>query len=119
MALDLLKAFAEHERQRKDAAFGQRLGSIVQEGMFPFKTGDISLALEQDMDLYDFGRTLLIDIDAVRGYTFKYKFNEKELWRDAYDAEDYILQSVAEPLIKHFRYRPSLPVDDHIVLGED
>lgn len=34
-------------------------------------------------------------------------------------SEDEQVWLMADQAFKHFRYRPSLPVDDHIVLGED
>lgn len=112
----LSEAFRKAEEQRKYDIFGQDLGAIIQQGLFPFHPGNIRLSLEQDFA--SFIRTLYVEIDAVRIYPFKYKLDERQLWQ-AYDPEHYVLESIREPLINHLRYRPTLPVDDHIVLGED
>lgn len=93
------------------------LGSVIQQAMAPFKTGKATISISDSDSSYN-GRTLWFEIEALPTYPFRFKYDEWVVFR-AYDPVDYLVQTIKQPLFNHFRYRPSLPVDDHIVLGED
>lgn len=91
---------------------------VVKEALTPFNTGDIVLSFDDIAILHYGKRVLWIESKALRGHQFRFEIDEREMYK-ADDPQWYVFNTVRTPLFKHFRYRPSLPVDDHIVLGEE
>lgn len=94
------------------------LCEIVAKGMAPFKTGVISMAIESEPDFLSRVRTLWIEVETLKRFPFRHKFDER-MMPQAYYPDQYLLDAVAQPLFDHFRYRPAVPADDHIILGEN
>lgn len=94
------------------------LCEIIQKGMAPFKTGVISMAIESEPDPLSRVRTLWVEAETLKRHPFRHKFDEWMMLQ-AYYPDRYLLDAVAQPLFDHFRYRPAVPVDDHIILGEN
>jgi hypothetical protein len=117
MAGELALAFAEYTRKRKNADWVQKVCEVAALGMWPFKTGEV-LVSWYDRGYLGLDLVFRIDVQAVPDYVFQYKFDERQI-ADAYFPEQFVFDSMKTPLLNWFRYRPSLPVDDHIVLGED
>lgn len=115
--MNLAEAFAEEAARRKDAEWTGLLCSVIRQAIAPFDTGKITISIEE-AGFSMSGRTLWFEIETLRSYPFRFKYDEWVAYQ-AYDPVQYLFESVREPLFNHFRYRPSLPVDDHIVLGED
>lgn len=115
---ELSEAFKDSIIQKEADEEYKALGEMIVSAMAPFKTGTISLGLDSDVDFYRNGRTLWVELETLPNYPFTFKIDDRAAHRD-YDPTRHILNQIAEPLFKHFRYRPSLPVDDHIILGEE
>lgn len=96
-----------HEKQSFE-----NLGIAVAEGLWPFKPGKIDAFINED---WGTGRTLRVYVEAVRTHDFVMSLDLLSLTRES----DGGLLKIYQRVFHHYRYRPSLPVDDHIVLGED
>ena len=94
------------------------LYEIVAKGMAPFKTGVISMAIESEPDFLSRVRTLWVEVETLKRHPFRHKFDEWMMLQAYYPDRD-LLDAVSQPLFDHFRYRPAVPVDDHIILGEN
>ena len=113
----LAEAWRQHQFDQHEKRLWDQVRDAIRAGMWPFDTGTVTMSwYEPGFENLD--RTLLIEIETVPNYDFKYKVDERAMFR-AYDPEAFFVDSICEPIFRHFRYRPSLPVDDHIVLGED
>lgn len=117
MRNDLALAFLEYSKKRKEADWVQRLCQVAELGMWPFKTGEITISRYEE-GFMGSDMTFRIDVQAVPEHVFRYKIDERQVVA-AYFPEEFIFESMAPALLTWFRYRPSLPVDDHIVLGEE
>lgn len=113
----LVEAWRQHQIDQHEKDMWNEVKSFVRAGMYPFHSGRITMSW-MEPGFEDLDRTLLIELEAVPNYPFKFKFDEAALFR-AWEPEAFFLESIARPVVKHFRYRPTLPVDDHIVLGEE
>lgn len=91
----------------------RRVGRVVDLAIFPFRSGQVQTYTWYDIDYnrYD----IKVTVELFPEYVFAFPINYPKLLADP----DIYMESFFEGLFKHFRYRPSLPVEDHIVLGED
>lgn len=112
----LAQALAKAAAQRNDDDVSRTIVAFVHEGMWPFNTGRVTLWLEYDMDYLN--HTLWVQSERYMWMPFNYKIDDRQMYQ-AYQPELFLIEAVRTPLIKHFRYRPSVEPDDHIVLGED
>lgn len=87
---------------------------VVKQAIFPFDPGRVTA---WSSELRDFTETdLVVEVDVLRGYPFKTSLSRRSLIEmNPYD----VMRSFYKDLFNHYRYRPALPVDDHIVLGEN
>jgi hypothetical protein len=88
------------------------LGRTVVEAIAPFKPGQIISYIHED---WGEGRTLRVTVEALPNHDFVMSMDLISLTREP----DGGLNKIYKRLFKHYRYRPALPVDDHIVLGEE
>jgi hypothetical protein len=102
---------------RTDEPLVDRLSKIIREAMQPFVHGTVWISIFP-IDLFDDTVTLEIEIPALPWMPFRYKYSRSHMDR-AYYPNDYLITDIREDLFNHFRYRPSLPIDDHIILGEE
>lgn len=101
---------------RTNEPFLSRISRIVADAMWPF-TPTVWLSLSEPSFL-DNIQTIWIEAKELPLLPFKHKFNRSVL-EQAYYPNDVLIADMSERLFDHFRYRPSLPVEEHIVLGEE
>lgn len=111
----LAKAFAEAAVRERDSQWLSELGEVARRAIFPWDLGKVTVYIDDGERSH---RTIWIEFEKFRDLPFKYKFDEWVMMQ-AFDPQAYLRESMRLPLFEHLRYRPSLPVDDHIVLGED
>lgn len=90
-----------------------QVSRMVDLAMFPFQVGPIQTYTWYDIDYNR--RILKVVAELLPDYVFEFPINHRELVVDP----DRLMARLYEELFKFFRYRPSLPVEDHILLGED
>lgn len=113
---DAIMTAANQEKQRNGF---RELGEVVREALFPFDPGNMNLHLYEDASDFLSNRTTVsVVVDRLKDYPFRFQINQRDAYNSG-DPQHYFLDNVAKPLFDHFRYRPSLPVDDHIILGEE
>lgn len=112
----LAQAFAKAAATRKDDDISRTIISFVHQGMWPFRAGRVTLGLDYNIDYMN--HTLWVELEDYPDAPFSYKIDDRRM-HQAYQPELFLIESVREPLIKHFRYRPRVEPDDHIILGED
>lgn len=115
--VSLIEAIRQEAARRKDADWVAQLGEVISQAVWPFHLGRATVWID-DYEFYNRTRTLKIEIERLPLYPFAYKF-DADIMMAAYEPHAYLFESMREPLFKHFRYRPCLPVEDHIILGED
>lgn len=90
------------------------VATVVSEAIFPFKPGHVTAWTSE---LRDFGETdIEVKVEAIRNYDFKTSLSRRSL---VLTTPYEIMQSFYKDLFNHYRYRPALPVEDHIQLGEN
>lgn len=89
------------------------IGHVVDNAIFPFNPGKIEAYLWYDIDQWS--HTIKATVERLPKHDFLFVINSSETLANP----DNYLDKFYQELFKHFRYRPSLPVDDHILLGED
>jgi hypothetical protein len=107
--MDLRTALRDHMQNR--ATF-ENLGIAVQKGMWPFDPGKIDAYIHED---WASGRTLRVYVERLPQHDFVMSLDLISLVQQP----DGGLSKIYHRIFNHYRYRPSLPVDDHIVLGEE
>lgn len=115
MGLDLAESFRQYEAQQKDRRWIAQLGDVARLAIWPWDLGNVQISIDDGMRSK---RTIWIEFDKFPGLTFRYEFDQW-LVLDELDFHAYLYEAMRQPLFNHLRYRPTLPVDDHIVLGED
>jgi hypothetical protein len=90
----------------------EHIGKIVDHAIAPFEPGQI-LVFQSNSDTYDI--VLQVTVENLRKWPFRTTLSIQECLLGPSELTQLILDRV----FRHFRYRPSLPVDDHIQLGED
>jgi hypothetical protein len=106
---DLVRAYYQHMRD-KDSF--ENLGRAVVEGIWPFEPGKIDAYIHED---WGSGRTLRVYVENLPNHDFVMSLDLISLVQEP----DGGLFKIYQRVFKHYRYRPALPVDDHIVLGEE
>lgn len=102
---ELARSFAEQRERR----LTQIIYEAVQDGLAPFEPGRIAIYVDQELS----ERWIAIKIEGLPNLTFKTKPD----WQ--LQDQTRILMSIAEKAFNFYRYREGLPVDDHIILGEN
>jgi len=82
-------------------------------GMAPWNPGKITAFYDPGPTLSHFGPKLTFEIELLPKLVF---ITYPDNLRDDPDAMAF---KIAEEAFKFYRNRPALPVDDHVVLGED
>lgn len=113
--MNLGEAFVREAERRKDDDWIRELGIVARFAMQPWDLGEVTVSIEDD---YGSARKIWIEFSRLPGYPFRFMYDQW-LAMQAYDPRAYLVDSMREPLFKHLRYRPCLPVEDHIILGED
>lgn len=111
----LADAFAEAEARNQENKWVAELIKIAKLAAFPWDLGHVRVLLD---DHQGASRTIWIEFENFPKIPFRFKFDEWSLLK-AFDPHSYLRDAIAKPLFDHLRYRPSLPVDDHIILGEE
>jgi hypothetical protein len=106
---DLVKAYYDHLRNNR---IHDNLGIAIANGVWPFKVGPSEAYVHED---FERGRTLRVIVKGLPDHDFVMSLDLISLTREP----DGGLSKIYERVFKHYRYRPALPVDDHIVLGEE
>jgi hypothetical protein len=105
-----------YDLNSKDAM--RYLGECVKKALYPWHPGKVTMWLDNE-DTFKGGwkRKISLEIELfpiVRypGHIFSYKLNPMaEIIPD--------IKKMGEEAFKFYRYRPTLPVDEHIILGEE
>lgn len=101
---------------RDDRAFSLLLEAIRM-ALRPYPTGEVTMYIVESHDFmaFDASSTLVIECENFKRIPFAFEFKRAEL---ACCTED-IAWTAADEAYRWFFYRHALPVDDHIILGED
>lgn len=109
--MSLGNSFKEaYSRNRTDSLLNWIFQSI-ELGLWPWKPGKITAWTEQDFA--QFGPKLTFEVEHFPNLPF---VAYPDVIRYDFDVMAY---KVANEAFKFYRNRPALPVDDHIVLGEE
>ena len=111
------EAFAKAAASRKDAEWIGELGKVVKLALWPFDGGNATIS-RYETGSFGYDLRFRIELEAFPDLPFEFVIDERQIYQ-AYYPEQFLFDSMKLPLFNHFRYRPSLPVDDHIVLGEE
>lgn len=106
---DLVRSWYDHVSSERNF---DNLGLAVLEGLKPFKPGKLEAYIHED---WGSGRTLRVCVDNLPNSDFVMSLDLISLTQ----APDGGLFQIYQRVFKHYRYRPALPIDDHIILGED
>lgn len=93
---------------------GFALHRVITDAIFPFKPGTVATWLDE-VDFDDNRRTLHIQAKALKNYPFRLDVDRMML---SYPPNAFITE-IYQRVFEHFRNRPSIPVEEHIQLGED
>lgn len=113
--VSLGEAFVRQAVIRRDTDVIDSLRRVIKHAVGLFHLGPYTFYLEEDLGR---GRKLTVEAPGLPDYPFKYVLNTYELGR-ALDPHAYLYETLREPLFNHFRYRPGIEPDDHIILGEE
>ncbi len=105
----LARAFVEQYPER---SIMPNLGAAIDVAIFPFKSGKVTAYLSDDW--VERGRTLIVEVENIPNYRFVMSLDLISLTHEP----DGGLTKIYERVFKHYRYRPTIPPDDHIVLGD-
>lgn len=108
--MGLFKDALLHEQQNQDSRI---LASGVNAGLWPWNAGQVRIFLNYRIDTMD--DELVLETSLLPGLPFTHLITR----RSAMGTQEELMQEVAYAALNFFRYRPALPVDDHIILGED
>jgi hypothetical protein len=107
---DLVRGYYDSMR---DNSIMKNLGEAIDIAIAPFKPGRIEAYVSEDFK--EFGRSLQVTVESLPDHDFKMPLDIPSMVGEP----DGGLQIIYQKVFHHYRYRPSLPVDDHIVLGEE
>lgn len=85
---------------------------VVENSMAPFPAGRISLWREHNPMTSDI--KIVVEVEGLKQ---RYEVGINDVLR--LDTEHNILEHIARSLYQQIYFRPAIPVDDHIVLGEE
>lgn len=106
-------AFKKAYDSQGDRQLVRAVCRAVEDAIFPFDPGDIQLDTWYNIDYWN--HTLRVVVERFPNYDFAFVLSGDDMLRD----EHATLNRFYSELFHHYRYRPALPVDDHILLGED
>lgn len=112
---DSFKQMALDEEQQR---LWEGVGRVIDSAIGPFKPGPLTMEIAPSETLGSNIITLRLIAKRLPNYPFSFALSMTAIDK-AYFPEEYVFQAIRQPLFDHFRYRPSLPVDDHIILGEE
>lgn len=85
------------------------LGWYVNRALWPWRPGSINLYRSENL----YGPTkITLELGLLPDMPFVFKF-------DPFADPDERVAEMGRQAFEFYRYRPSLPVDDHIILGEN
>jgi hypothetical protein len=113
--MNLRDALAARAETRTGIVF-----QAIEQGLAPFRTGKIvayvsswgGVAYVSSWGGWE--PTVIFEVDKLPYMPFKFSIDRL----DAMDDRQIYLEA-AEAAFKFYRYRPALPVDEHIILGEE
>lgn len=85
----------------------KNLVAVVRLAISPFEPGDVLAFVNEN-------RTVQVVVSNMPSCRFSTSLDSIEMGRAA-----SVLEVIYEKVFQYFRHRPSLPVDDHIILGEE
>lgn len=109
MTLNLLN----RESFYRESALSNAIVEAVNAGLAPWKPGRITLYLQQHIDTFD---RIMVETELLGKLPFIYQLNPFDMI--SFEPE-LMAAMVAETAFLFYRNRPALPVDDHIILGEE
>lgn len=109
--MSLGEVFQEAYSRTRERSLLKRVYDAIDAGLWPWKPGKITAWTEQELTPRD--PKLIFEIDLLPDLPF---VAYPDVIR--HDFTDVALK-LADEAFKFYRNRPALPVDDHIVLGED
>jgi hypothetical protein len=86
---------------------------VIRAAIFPFEPGKVTAWLSEQMLP---GRKLEIEVETLRTWPFATMIDDRRL---VLDPSFKVIYDIYQTIYRHYRNRPTLPVDDHIVLGEE
>lgn len=106
----------EYINSKDDRPFSLLLEAIRM-ALRPYPTGEVTMYIGESTDFlaFDASSTLIIECENFKRIPFVFKFKRADI---ACCSED-IAWTAADEAYRWFFYRHTLPVDDHIILGED
>jgi hypothetical protein len=107
------EAFKDAYSREEDRQLVRAVCRVVEDAIFPFRPGSVQLYTWYNIDYWN--HTLKVVVELLPDHVFEFLLEGNELMKD----EHAYLNKFYAALFKFYRYRPSLPVEDHIVLGED
>lgn len=108
-----MNALAEAFLEQADSEIARTAGRIVDWAIFPFHSGKINVYTWYDVTYLN--HKLKVTVECLPENDFAFTLNHRELV--AYP--DRYMDKFYSALFKHYRYRRTLPVEDHILLGEE
>lgn len=97
-----------------DQDYVKLVGQAIDAGLSPWKTGEITVYSTDEF--YKHGFTLTFFIERLPRLPFSANLEKRRIVA-MNPAEAFL--DIAQEAFKFYRYRPALPVDDHIILGEE
>lgn len=88
--------------------------SVVLLAIAPFEPGPIRIFITETRQN---GVHIRVDVKSIPNHPFERVFTLGQLAVFKYMYQ--VVESITHELFNHYRYRPALPVEDHIQLGEN
>lgn len=86
----------------------------VKAALWPWSPGGATVSIGPDITSRFDDYLIIIETDLLPHYPFQFKYRPERN-----DGDMDMAHRVGKDAFKFFRYRPALPVDDHIMLGEE
>lgn len=90
------------------------MGRVVSDAISPFKPGNAIVWLDEQ-DFRNNRRTLHVEVGNLPSFPFELDIDRLML---AFTPNVFI-SMIFQKVYEHYKNRPTLPIDDHIQLGED
>jgi hypothetical protein len=111
--MTLAKAFEEAYSRRHEATLWNWVYKSIALGLAPWNPGKITAFYDPGPSLSRFGPQVTFEVELLPNLPF---VTYPDALRNDPDAMAF---KMAEEAFQFYRNRPALPVDDHIVLGEE
>lgn len=89
------------------------IGRYIDKALAPWRTGGATAYMSDSMETRNPKFTIVVNL--LPYYPFTYEIDRFKI--DKYGEE--VAYEIAREAYKFFLNRPTLPIDDHIILGED